>query len=99
MKGIIFNEFEEMVVEAYGQEACETLISESDLKTEDGMFIGPETYPFEDLVAIVATASKVTGHSVEELVRSLGEYLFSKLAAKFPSFVKQAMDARMPNRF
>lgn len=94
MKGIIFNELEEMVTQAYGEEAWETLIEQSDLKTPDGIFIGPETYPFEDLVAIVSTASKVTGKSVEELVHAFGEYLFPKLAEKFPMFIKEGMTAK-----
>ncbi len=94
MKGIIFNELEEMVTDAYGEDAWEMLITQSNLQTPEGLFVGPNTYPFEDLVAIVTTASKVTGKSVEELLHAFGEYLFPKLAEKFPMFLKEDMDAK-----
>ena len=94
MKGIIFNQLEAMVTEQLGADAWETLLEQSTLQTKDGLFVGPKTYPDEDLFALVATASKVTGKPVEELVQAYGRFLFPRLAAGYPSFLRPGMTAK-----
>jgi hypothetical protein len=94
MKGIIFNQLEGMVTETFGLEAWDSLIAGSKLSVPDGVFIGPRNYPDEDLFALVATASAATGKSAEELVRAFGRYLFPKLAALYPVFLKPGMTAK-----
>jgi hypothetical protein len=94
MKGIIFNQLEGMVTEVLGAEAWDTLLEQSDLVTKEGYFAGPKTYPDEDLFALVATASKITGKPPEELVSAFGRYLFPQLAKSYPVFIKPGMTAK-----
>ena len=94
MKGIIFNQLENMVTETLGLEAWDTLLNETALSTKDGLFVGPNTYPDEDLFALVATASRVTGTPAADLVRTFGRYLFPRLVASHPMFIKPDMTAK-----
>lgn len=94
MKGIIFNQLENMVTETLGIETWDALLEGTTLKTAGGMFIGPNTYPDEDLFALVGTASKMTGTPATDLVRTFGRYLFPKLAAGYPMFLREGMTAK-----
>lgn len=94
MKGIIFNQLEDMVTESLGVEAWDALIAGSTLETTSGVFVGPRTYPDADLFALVGTASRITGRPADELVRTFGRYLFPKLAAKYPMFLRPGMTAK-----
>jgi len=94
VKGIIFNQLENMVTEQLGPEAWDTLLTQTELSTPEGIFVGPKNYPDEDLFALVGTASKVTGASADTLVRGFGRYLFPKLAALYPVFLRDGMSAK-----
>ncbi len=94
MKGTIFNELENMVTEVFGAATWERLIAESALKTKDGVFIGPKTYPDEDLFALVGTASKISGKPADELVTAFGRYLLPAFAKRYPNFFPAGMSAK-----
>lgn len=91
MKGIIFNEFEAMVIEIKGADAWEDLIDCSKLSVEDGAFVGPKAYPDSDLHALVGAASELFDIPPDKLVTSFGAFLFPRLAKRFPYFVKEGM--------
>lgn len=86
MKGIVFNLLEEYITDVLGEDAHDAIVSECALITREP-FIGPGTYPDEDLVAIMTKASERTRQPVAALIRVFGRYAFPKLASKFPSFV------------
>src|SRR5690349_1607001 len=94
MKGIIFNELNRMVVERFGVEVWERILEEAPLKTTGGAFIGPKTYPDEDLLAIVNQASQLLGVPIDDLIRQYGHFIFANLARLYPVFVKPAMTAK-----
>ena len=94
MKGIIFNQLENMVTDTLGLEAWDALLSQTELKTANGLFIGPNTYPDSDLFALVDTASRITGTPAPDLVRAFGRYLFPKLASGYPMFLREGMTAK-----
>lgn len=94
MKGVIFNELQKMVTEKYGPDAWDTILDETTLQTPSGAFLGPQTYPDQDLLALVATASRMTGIAVPELVRAFGRYLFADLAKLYPAFVPRGSTAK-----
>ncbi len=83
-----------MVTSTLGLEAWETLLAETQLSTTDGYFVGPRTYPDEDLFALVRTASRVTGTPADDLVRAFGRYLFPELAKRYPVFLRPGMTAK-----
>jgi len=87
MKGVIFNLLESYIAENLGEEELEKILSEAPLKTKEP-FVGPKTYPDEDLSAIIATASRISGITEQEIVRRFGRFCFPELAEKYPLFIE-----------
>lgn len=86
MKGMIFNVAEKFIVEHYGEDMLDDIIDECTLITKEP-FVGPGTYPDEDLVEIVVKAAEMLKISVGELLKKLGRYSFGKLRDRHPEFV------------
>ena len=86
MKGIIFTVLENFIIDNYGDEKYEEILSECNLKTKEP-FVGVGTYPDEDLIEMVVKTSANLGISVPEALRSYGKYTFQKLAMMMPMFV------------
>lgn len=93
MKGFFFTLLEKMVVARGGDAAWEALVRNADLKTVGG-FLGPLHYPDEDLFALIATASRMTGESVSALTRAYGRYIFPELGRMHASFIGPDMTAK-----
>jgi predicted hydrocarbon binding protein len=85
MKGIIFNLLEDFLKESLGEEKLEELIESCSLKTREP-FVGPGSYPDEDLLAIVDRAVEVTGMTKPEALRAFGKFCIGRLAQKYPPF-------------
>ncbi|MBK8481030.1 MAG: heme NO-binding domain-containing protein [Proteobacteria bacterium] len=94
MKGIVFNELERMVTDTAGEALWDELIETTRLQTPHGIFLGPQTYPDEDFMALVAAASKALKIPLPQLVPAFGRYLLSHLVERFPIFVKPGMGAK-----
>lgn len=88
MKGVIFNVLEKFVVENFGEEVYEDIIETSDLETTDP-YVGPGTYPDEDMNKIVAKAVEKLKMPADDILVAFGRFAFPHLAAMFPSFVDQ----------
>ncbi len=93
MKGIIFCLLEKMVVSQCCPGAWDNLVRQTPLLTVGG-FIGPETYPDEDLSALVRTASELTGRSVSDLFRAFGRFSFRGLARAYPDCLPPGISAK-----
>ena len=93
MKGLVFRLLENMVVDRLGLQAWDTLVAQTELRTRGG-FIGSETYPDEDLIALVRTASRLTGRPVDELLRSFGRYVFPDLVGWYVTIVAEREGAK-----
>lgn len=87
MKGMVFTEFLQLVEDRFGLEVVDRIIEESDLETE-GAYTTTGTYDHAELVALVGKLSSATGVDVPTLVRTFGEYLFSRLAVGHPHFLE-----------
>ncbi|MFQ5586113.1 MAG: heme NO-binding domain-containing protein, partial [Thermodesulfobacteriota bacterium] len=87
MKGVIFNLLEQFIAENFGEEKYEEIVTECALKTGEP-FVGPGTYPDEDLIAIVSRAVETLGIAPPEALHGFGRFCFPKLAEKFPDFVQ-----------
>ncbi len=86
MKGIIFNLLENLIVEKFGDDLMEEIYTEVNFSSEVPPFVGPETYPDSELLAIVDYLSEKTNISPDELVFEFGKYMFPILADKYPVF-------------
>jgi len=93
MKGIIFNLLEDFLKERLGNERFEELIDGCSLKTREP-FVGPGSYPDEDLLAIVDRAVEVTGRPKSETLRVFGRFCIGRLAQKYPHFFDRHPDAK-----
>lgn len=86
MKGVVFNLLEEYIEENLGEGSYEEILGKCTLTTKVP-FVGPGTYPDEDLIAIVAETIKMAGIHLPEALRSFGRFCFYKLSEKYPGFV------------
>ncbi len=87
MKGVIFRLFEEFVTSNWGDEFFEDVLASTKLVTQEP-FVGPGTYPDEDLLALLDNAVTRLGVSPAEALTGFGRFAFPRLAASFPVFVQ-----------
>lgn len=93
MKGAIFKHFEAFVSDNWGVEVYEEILDGLDLLTE-GPFLGPGSYPDEDLLSIVGATIQKLGIPLPDALRVFGKYLFPKLAGDAPQFVEGQSDLK-----
>jgi hypothetical protein len=86
MKGIIFNLLEEFVVETQGIEVYEEILASTSLRTAEP-FVGPGSYPDEDLMALVAATIARLGIDQDSALRAFGRFCIPKLAQRFPALM------------
>ena len=86
MKGIIFNLFEDFMVETFGDEAYEEIFASAGLQTTEP-FVGPGSYPDEDLLALVGKVVERLGIPADEALRAFGRFCIPPLARRFPVFL------------
>jgi len=91
VKGTIFTTFEQFVTDSFGIEIFEEILDETELETSEP-FVGPGTYPASDLIALLGTATKKLGISVDDALRAFGAYSFPKLATGVPQLM-QGLDS------
>ena len=89
MKGVVFDMLRDMVEERYGLEGWDAVLEEAD---SDGLYVSTQTYPDEELVALVSSAVKVTGLEAAVLLKAFGEYMAGELYQRFPDFFDAADD-------
>jgi hypothetical protein len=92
MKGVIFNLFEEFIVETFGDEAWEAILEASPHEARE-VRVGPHTYPDHHMQHLVSAACRVSGLPPDQAVRAFGKFLFGGVARRYPSLVNQFHDA------
>ena len=93
MKGVIFNILEDFVVDGWGEDAYDEILSMCPVSAH-GPFVGPGTYPDAELFAIAGAAAKKLGVPLSDALRAFGSFTFPKLAARYPMFLDGAEDAK-----
>ncbi|OGB21538.1 MAG: hypothetical protein A3I66_00190 [Burkholderiales bacterium RIFCSPLOWO2_02_FULL_57_36] len=88
MKGVVFDEFVEMVEERFSAEMADKIINASHLST-GGAYTSVGTYDHRELIELVRRLSDETGIAVPDLLRIFGEYLFKRFYVLYPSFVTE----------
>ena len=94
MKGIVFTYLEEFVANSRGIEAWDSILENTELETEDGIYVAPGNYPDTDFVALVATAAKITEQPVDDVVFAFGEFVLIKFHEDYGHFFKEGMTAK-----
>jgi hypothetical protein len=93
VKGIIFNLLEEFVDETLGDAAYEEILETCDLETTDP-FVGPGSYPDEDLLALVGKTVERQGTGMPDGLRAFGRFCIPQLALRFPAFLAPHTSAK-----
>lgn len=83
MKGVVFTEFLEFIEDKFGFDISDEMIENSETST-NGIFTQAGNYPFEDMLSLVQTLSKITNIPLGDLVQAYGEHLFSRLITIYP---------------
>ncbi len=91
MKGVIFNILEELVIETAGIVAWNSILEKLELK---GIYTAGQSYPDEELFALVGEISASLNKPAPEIVGHFGEYLFHQLNQRYPEFTTQQTDLR-----
>lgn len=86
MKGVIFDEFINMIEERFSPDMADRVISASNLAT-GGAYTSIGTYDYRELVELVGHLSEETGLTIPALLHSFGEYLFKRFCVLYPSYV------------
>lgn len=76
MKGLVFTTFYDFVEEAHGADLLDEVIGDSGVP-HDGAYTSVGTYPFEQMVALVTSAAKLTGTPLPKLLEDFGHHCFS----------------------
>jgi len=88
VKGLVFNLFEDYIRDNLGDEKLEEILDGCALKTAEP-FVGPGSYPDEDLLAIIDKTVAVMGTTHSQILHAYGRYCVPKLAQKYPAFFNQ----------
>jgi len=93
VKGVVFNLLEDFIIEGWGDDVFDEIMSGCPLHTKEP-FVGPGTYPDADLFSIVGATCARLNVPAPVAVRLFGKYCFPKLAAKYPVFLEGMTDAK-----
>jgi hypothetical protein len=92
MKGVVFNEFMDMVSARFGDKTLDEVIAEARLPT-GGPGPRPGSYPHEQITALVASLSSKVGSPQDALVRAFGRHLFKRFSESKPAALQGSPDA------
>ncbi|MES2818929.1 MAG: heme NO-binding domain-containing protein [Pseudomonadota bacterium] len=92
MLGMVFTEFLEMVEQRYSPELADQMLTETGLPN-DGAYTAVGYYPYEEMQALVATLSRLTGSSASILIQVYGEHLFQRFVELYPQMLQHCHDA------
>ena len=91
MKGIVFTEFLELVENKFGLEMVDTIILNSNLKS-NGVYTSVGTYSFSEMLQLLTHLSEKTGISIDDLLLIYGEHFFEVLKNNYPELLDAYTD-------
>jgi len=86
MKGIIFNLLEDVVTQHKGESTWDALLEHAQL---EGAYSSLATYPDQELMSLVGSASALLGMPADDVVRWFGKEAIPLLAERFPIFFEE----------
>ena len=91
MKGLIFNLAEEVVSDAYGEDAWDALLEGARL---DGAYTSVGNYPDAHFTSLVGVAAESLGRPTNDIVREIGESALPRIAVRYPQFFEHHTSTR-----
>ena len=85
MHGLIFTELKKFATDRFGADAWNQLVADAQPSTR--IFLMTGEYPDSDLVALVQSASKVSGTPVPTLLERFGEFIAPDLMKTYRSMI------------
>jgi hypothetical protein len=85
MKGIVFTELLAMAEDAFGEDAVDRVIEDTDLPS-GGAYTAVGNYPCAELLALVSGFAALQGTSPEALQRLFGHWMMQSFARHYPQF-------------
>lgn len=85
MKGIVFCEFVEMMEKEFSVDMADEIISGAELGS-GGAYTAVGTYDHHEMLALVKRLSDQAGIPVPDLVKTFGQYLFTRFTVLYPVF-------------
>lgn len=86
MHGIIHAELKRFVEAKHGAEAWKAVLEGAGLPNK--LYLATQTYPDAEAVAIVTSASKITGASADSILEAYGEFIAPSLMQMFRTLIK-----------
>jgi hypothetical protein len=85
MHGIIFSELQKYVETKYSSEVWKGLLKEAGIGNR--LYVPFQTYPDQEVMMLVSTASKLTGQPVGQILEDFGEFIAPDLMNLYRSLV------------
>jgi hypothetical protein len=86
MHGIIFAGLKKYVVANFGNDAWNGLLKDTGIGSK--IYLPTQTYPDQEIVALVTAASQKTGKPAQTLLEGFGEFIVADLATIYRSMIK-----------
>lgn len=86
MHGIIFSELKKYVETKFSAQTWQTLLSEAGLGSK--LYMAIQSYPDADAVALVTTASRMTGQPAPAILQDFGDFIAADLVNMYRSLVR-----------
>ena len=92
MKGVVFTEFMEMVEDRFSADMLDDIIEDAGTAS-DGAYTAVGSYPFAELLRLLAALSQRTGMDSQEIIYLFGHYLFGRFTTLYPYSIQGCADA------
>jgi len=93
MKGIVFTSLARLVEDKFGIEVWNKVLNDANVASK-GIYTATNTYPDEEVVALVTALHKASDIPVPTLLNVFGQYFFGILVKKYPMFLNENMNLK-----
>ncbi|ERB41790.1 hypothetical protein N748_06885 [Legionella pneumophila str. 121004] len=93
MKGIVFTSLNDMIIEQFGIETWDQLVSSLDLPS-GGSYTAGGTYSDTEFQQLIQAIAKRTNQHASVFLEAFGEYMFPILSSKYAIFFKKGHDIK-----
>ncbi|HAT1770888.1 TPA: guanylate cyclase [Legionella pneumophila] len=93
MKGIVFTSLNDMIIEKFGIETWDRLVTSLNLPS-GGSYTAGGTYSDTEFSQLIQGIAKMKNLQDSIFLESFGEYMFSILSNKYPIFLKKGMSLK-----
>lgn len=84
MLGVVYTTFIDMVEERFSADVADELLDNPNLQ-HGGVYTAVGQYDHGDMIRMVVHLSELSEIAVDDLVKAFGEYLFHRLAERYPA--------------